>query len=308
MKYVAQKDRDASLLDPVTCGEDLVQSAARVSELAPIHCAGCSDYHIRTSAQRAVIFKGISHDRPWLIELIREFLARAIDSASTINIVIPGSADTGILATCAHAAAVLGRQTLDRCRFTVIDRCPTPLLLCQEFAARLGLVLCTCEGDLLPLSTKFDADLIVVHSLFRFFEHADQVVLLNRFGGWLRPDGQIIVSNSLRSGSEADKAAELHKRRAADLAIRGMLASGELKTLETAEEVQARLERSMNDGLDRPGDIRSLADASRLFAQTNLRELSLEILNCTIEVAPNDIIPRQRLLAVLALPESRSAV
>jgi hypothetical protein len=87
-----------------------------------------------------------------------------------------------------------------------------------------------------------------------------------------------------------------------------MLASGELKTLETAEEVQARLERSMNDGLDRPGDIRSLADASRLFAQTNLRELSLELLNCTIEVAPNDIIPRQRLLAVLALPESRSAV
>ncbi len=75
-------------------------------------------------------------DRPELIKLIKGILAEKAATAGSIDILIPGSADTGILATAAHAAAVLGQAVLDRCRFTVIDRCPTPLILCSEFGAR----------------------------------------------------------------------------------------------------------------------------------------------------------------------------
>ena len=109
MVYPPRELQGPSLLDPVSCGEDLLHNASRVSELAPGHCAGCADYHIRSSAHRcAGIPKGIAFDRPQLTEMIRKIVAERVAATdTTIDIVIPGSADTGILATCAHAAATL---------------------------------------------------------------------------------------------------------------------------------------------------------------------------------------------------------
>lgn len=297
MIYPPQENQQPSLLDPISCGEDLLHSAARVSELAPDHCAGCADYHIRFVAHRYTgIPKGIALDRPYLIGLIRTCIKeRTAASNASIEIVIPGSADTGILATCAHAAATLGAASLNRCRFTVLDRCRTPLILCQEFAARHQLSLRTGQVDLHNLSQQYDADLIVAHSIFRFINQSDQVTVLDKFGSWLRPGGRMIVSNSLKQGAEA----EFRKRTAANNAIEKILESGVLRTRESAEKIMKRLNRSINDSEGRPGEIHSLADARKLFARSQLRELSSQSVIGKIILAADDVILRDRVLALL---------
>lgn len=297
MIYPPQKNQQPSLLDSISCGENLFQNVARVSELAPDHCAGCANYHIRFVAHRYTgIPKGIALDRPHLIDLIRTCIKeRTAASNPSIEIVISGSADTGILATCAHAAATLGAASLNRCRFTVLDRCPTPLILCQEFAAGHQLSLRTSQVDLHNLSQHYDADLIVAHSIFRFINQSDQVTVLNKFGSWLRPGGRLIVSNSLKLGAEA----EFRKRTAANKAIEKILESGVLRTREPPEMIMKRLNRSINDSEGRPGEIQSLADARELFTRSQLREVSLQGVTGKIVLAADDVIQRNRVLAVL---------
>jgi hypothetical protein len=202
-----------SLADPLTCGEDLLQNAARISELAPDHCVGCADYHIRSAAHRCTpIPMGIGFDRPELIELIRATIIEKKTAAGDIDILIPGSADTGILATAAHAAAALGKGVLDRCRFTVIDRCPTPLILCGEFGEQYRLNVKTVDSDLFANTLDFIADIILVHSVFRFIARANQAAFLNRLGNWLKENGRLIISNRLRLDEAAEVNSEFRRQ------------------------------------------------------------------------------------------------
>ena len=301
MLYPLQENQHPPLLDPVSCGENLLLNVVRFSELAPDHCADCADYHIRYAAHRFTgISKGIALDRPYLIDLIRTCIKERIAASNAmIEIVIPGSADTGILATCAHAAATLGAASLNRCRFTVLDRCPTPLILCQEFAARHQLSLRTCQVDLQNLFQHYTADLIVAHSILRFINQSEQVTILDKFASWLRPGGRIIVSNRLKPPGQADMEAEFSKRTAANNAVEKILASGLLQTREPPETIMKRLNRSIGDGEGRPGEIQSLADARKLFARSQLREISLQSVTGKIILAPDDVISRGRVLALL---------
>lgn len=301
MAQPPQDNQYPPLLDPISCGENLLQNVARVSELAPDHCVGCADYHIRYSAHRSTGFlKSIAIDRPHLIELIQKAIEeRSAASNANIEIVIPGSADTGILATCAHAAASLGAPILNRCHFTVLDRCPTPLTICQEFATRHQLSLRTNQVDLQAMSLHYGADLIVAHSIFRFFNQSDQVTVLDKFASWLRPGGRMIVSYRLNQREQADLKAEFRKRTAANNAIKKILASGLLQTREPAQKIMERLNRSIGDGVWRPGEIQSIADARKLFASSQLRELSSQSVIGKITVAVDDVILRDRVLALL---------
>ena len=308
--FLPRADRLPSLLDPKSCGEDLIYNTVRVSELAPDHCVGCADYHIRSATQRCFgLAKGIAHDRPHIIQLFTKIIAdKAASSDTNIAIVIPGSADTGILATCAHAAAKLGTSILDRCRFIVLDRCPTPLLLCREFAAQHRISLETRQIDLQTTIHRFYADLIVVHSLFRFIHRTNQVQLLNMLGDWLVPGGRIILSTSLRTGEPAEKLMERRKRTLANQKFREILANGSLKMRESPEQIFARLDRSMGDSEGRTGEIHSLADARALFAQSQLREILAQSLTWEIELAPGETIRRDRVLAILCRQDDRSGM
>src|SRR5688572_1748505 len=101
----------AALLDPASCGEDLAHNAERFSALAPRFCSGCADYHIRSAFHR---YAGPPKlfDRPELIGLVGKIIAdKAVRSRDMIEIAITGSADTAMLATGAHAAAMLGPET-----------------------------------------------------------------------------------------------------------------------------------------------------------------------------------------------------
>ncbi len=299
---IANSPRSA-ILDSASCGEDLLYNANRVTEFAPRHCLGCADYHIRRSVQRATgLCFSIAHDRTRIIRLIVDFLAKVPpDGATSVNIVIPGSADTGILATCAHAAAISGPAMLNRCKFTVIDRCPTPLMLCREFAGRYAINLETCQGDLSDPALSFAADLIVVHSLFRFIEPAGQVNLLKTFGTWLRPGGRIIFSSAIRGGGAADIQTDIRKHEFVNRLVDQMVTENQLNIRESRHDFAARLSRSMRSGFARPGELRSPEEAGILFEQAGLTALSDELIIQKIELDAGHAIERQRLLAVLGV-------
>jgi hypothetical protein len=290
-----------SLLDPASCGEDLPHNAARFSELAPRHCSGCADYHIRSAVHRCAGPPKSVFDRPELIRLLRKIIDDAsLRSDRMIDIVIAGSADTAVLATCAHAAATLGATILDRCRFTVIDRCETPLLVCAEFAAAHKLHFQARPSDLRSASKPCAADLIVTHSLFRFIDRADQARLLKRLGSWLAPQGRLVFSNRLLLDDDAAEARdEIRKRTAANRAAEEALAKGLLQLAEPVEAILGRLERAITDGAGRPGEFRSLAEVEALIRQSGLAQISLDCLAWEFAITPDDLMRRRRVLAVL---------
>ncbi|MGE0004540.1 MAG: hypothetical protein AB7S92_03005 [Parvibaculaceae bacterium] len=289
------------LLDPASCGEDLLHNAARFGELAPLHCSGCADYHIRSAVHRCAGPPKSVFDRPELIQIIRKAIAEVLGrKEGAIEIVMPGCADTAVLATAAHAAATLGSEALGRCRFRVLDRCRTPLTVCAEFAVRHGLDFRAHHSDLASASLPMHADLIVVHSLFRFIPHADQVRLLDRLGDWLSPGGRLVFSNRiLLDDRRAESEAEARKRTAANKAALEALAKGILRMSETAEALGERLERAKHDSRERPGEFRSLAEVRALFRKSRLTEISAQSLVWRFAIGPDDVLERRRVLAVL---------
>ena len=109
----------------------------------------------------------------------------------------------------------------------------------------------------------------------------------------------MIVSNRLKQRNQADMEAEFRKRTAANNAIEKLLESGVLRTREPPETMMKRLNRSINDGEGRPGEIQSLAAARKLFARSQLREISVQNVTGKITLTPDDVIQRDRVLALL---------
>src|SRR5262249_45930149 len=150
-------------------------------------------------------------------------------------------------------------KTLKRCRFTVVDRCKTPLLVCAEFAAKHELTFHPCQDDLMSAARPCTADIILTHSVLRFIPHADQASCLRRLGTWLAPEGRLVVSNRILFDDDgAEATAEIRKRRAAIQVIQEALAHGRLRLAESAEATLNRLERAIGDSSGRPGEFRSL--------------------------------------------------
>jgi hypothetical protein len=112
----------------------------------------------------------------------------------------------------------------------------------------------------------------------------------------------MIVSTSLQTTEPAEKLLELRKRTLANHQFMEILANASLKMRESAEQIGARLDRSIGDSEGRPGEIHSLADAQTLFAQSQLREISARCLTWNIEFAPGEAIRRDRVLAMLCSP------
>jgi hypothetical protein len=294
------------LLDPSSCGEDLTHNAERFSALAPRFCSGCADYHIRSAFHR---YAGPPKlfDRPELIRLVSKIIAdKVARSRDTIEIAVTGSADTAMLATAAHAVAMLGSETLKRCRFTVIDRCRTPLLVCEEFAAKHGLDFRARQDDLLSAAQPCAADLIITHSVFRFIPHAEQPALLRRIGSWLAPEGRLVLSNRiLLNGEVAEAEAEIRKRTAANKAAEEAMAEGRLRLAESPAATLGRLERAMSDSQGRPGEFRSLEEVKALVRQAGLAIMSIESLAWEFAIGPGDLMRRRRVHAVLGRADGK---
>jgi hypothetical protein len=194
---------DARISDPLTCGEDLLANLDHLAAFAEKYCVNCGGYHAWHGLDRIIRTKtGIDNDRPDLIGTLQTMIASIAATKKTdpIELLIPGSADTGILSTCAHAAWSLGEETASRLRYTVLDLCETPLSLCRIYERRYGLMVRTMRADFMEPLPHVAADIVVLHSILSYVSTARHVGFLQELGGMLESSGRMILSN--RTGNK----------------------------------------------------------------------------------------------------------
>jgi hypothetical protein len=203
----AATDRDdgytqtVPLSDRERCGEDLIANAQQTIRFAPVLCRDCRSYHLRHTLWRVVSPRTSStrSDRSEMIDLVAGIVGGvAAASPDPIRIVVAGAADTGILATCAHAVASLGPAIARRVAYTVIDLCMTPLSLCESFARQHRLPVELHSADLCNMAITIPADLVVLHSVLSYLPRSEQQQTLRTLKSWLKPEGSMLVSNRVR--------------------------------------------------------------------------------------------------------------
>lgn len=184
--------------------EDLAGNLRLAEELAPTHCAGCGGYHLARARRRLNSEIPDALDRDEMVRLLREWAVdRSLSGTGPLEVVIVGSADTNLLAMAAEAVSDLGPA-----RYTVLDRCRTPLALCEAFARQHGLAIATRPFDMGALEGAFPADAIIVHSLLRFLPQSVHLASMAALKQWLKPGGTIVFSHRLMA---ADPAAPYYK-------------------------------------------------------------------------------------------------
>jgi hypothetical protein len=255
------------LTDPDTFGEDLEFNLRTVSDLAERYCVSCQGYHVLYAAKRLM-------PNARIIEVDRKEMAASVQSVAEkqlassgkdLEIIIAGAADTGLLATAAHGIALISKSALARIRFTVLDRCRTPLELCRYFGQRHNLRVETEVVDLITDGEARKADLILAHSLLRYIPRESHVDVLRKFGQWLGPAGCLIFSTRL----ESDAKGEVFEREQRDIGddILKRIREGQLSIGESVETYAAKLRnRSFEEiaGYDDLTDLQAFFDLARM--------------------------------------------
>lgn len=187
-------------------GEELAAQAVRGIALAQIHCGTCHGYHEDWYRRRSEVDREsqLLVNPDFMAGIFHSIARNHADGRGFLRFFIAGSADTKLLAACAHAASLQALYPQDAVGFHVIDACLTPLLLCQEFAARHGLNLSVTQGllpDGLPGET---ADIAIVSGVLRFIPHAAHADVLNGLSRMCAGGGRLVFTQSLRAPDAAD--------------------------------------------------------------------------------------------------------
>ena len=288
------------LTDPVSCGEDLLFNLRAVSGLAEKYCGSCDGYHVLYPAKRLMPFARVADlDRKEVAATIGELAGERLASTrSTFDVVIAGAADTGLLATAAHSIALIGAAALSRSRFAVLDRCRTPLELCRHFGQRHGLTVETDAVDIITDRTSRSADLVVVHSLFRFLPRETHVNVLRKIGRWLRPQGRIVFSSRLEDKAMI-RVFETDQRHFGEDILR-RIRDGHLKIGESAEAFDARLNHRSIEQIVGYDSLRSL---QALFDLAQMPVFATQIVRGKVRRSAR-VIMRHRAIVVLGAPRS----
>ncbi|CAM3443337.1 class I SAM-dependent methyltransferase [Halomonas lysinitropha] len=123
-----------------------------------------------------------------------------------ISLLIAGAADYSMLAHVIDAASSAWRQ-LD---ITVIDQCPTPLLMNEWYADRLVVKITTRCADILTQRLPEQFDIIVTSSFLGYFDPARRTALFDALAAMLKPGGSFVSSNRLRSEDPNSPLARSH--------------------------------------------------------------------------------------------------
>ena len=156
--------------------------APRAVEVAREVCTCNYPYHILWPLLRAAGIKGTL--RPAEDEVLASLLVPLLGDGT--RVLIAGSADTATLCT-------IGRMTGDRkVQFTVLDRCPAPLKLVEEFAAERQIACSTQRADLTTYDEQNRWDIVLVHYTFQFIAPEQRFNVLQRLSRSLVPGGTLV--------------------------------------------------------------------------------------------------------------------
>ncbi|MEQ8663348.1 MAG: class I SAM-dependent methyltransferase [Gammaproteobacteria bacterium] len=183
---------------PGTEHQLLRASAPLAWQRAPAHCArsgadgagSCAWYHRPWPLLRLL---GVVSSAALHAALLGPALSAAA-RAGARRVLVCGSADFALPALV-HAAYAQARQVPELC---VLDRCRTPLLLCEWYAERCGHALETRHADILALPVTGAFDLICTHAFLGYFDRAARAALLARWHALLCPGGMVVTTQRLR--------------------------------------------------------------------------------------------------------------
>lgn len=253
--------------------EDLRKLAPQAFRLALERCdESCRDYHATWPYRRlAGTNGGVEVDRHILVDMLR-----ARDFRQPVRrVAIAGAADTGILDVVDEALGQRGRDLA----VTVIDRCATPLALCELYAASRSLTLRTRQGDLREIELAELQDAVLLHSVLLYVPAEEHAALLRRLCGWLAPGGLLLLSH--RIPVDGGLTPERAQRRAAS-AVTALTASG-IPLPEPAADFARRLAARVSASRAETAAARAIDDPGVFEAL--VREAGLR-LRATIAVPP----------------------
>lgn len=144
-------------------------------------CRCASRYHAVWGALKAAgAGRGLQNEMPVLAPLLRPLLAEAG------HVLIAGAADAGSLRTLHALAGPVAP------RFSVVDRCPAPLLRLAEVAAQLGINLRSQACDLAELVCGEPWDLVFAHYTLSFAGQVQRRRVLKALAQGLAPQGRLV--------------------------------------------------------------------------------------------------------------------
>jgi len=175
--------------------DDPRTQAARAVAIAREVCTCNYPYHILWPLLRAAGIKGTLRSAE--DQVLASFLVPLM--ADRTRILIAGTADAATLCT-------IGRMAGDRePEFTVLDRCPAPLKLIQEFAAERQIPCRTQLADLTTYAEENHWDIILVHYTFQFIVPDERFNVFQRLSRSLVPGGTLVcVDKEVPRISDAD--------------------------------------------------------------------------------------------------------
>ena len=121
------------------------------------------------------------------------FYADALGGAAASgaeHVLVAGAADYGMVAQVLAAFASAG----DAPRITLIDRCPTPLLLSAWYAAERGVRIATAVADAERFAPDSPVDVVVTDSLLTLLGPDGRRRALAAWSAALRPGGRLVTT------------------------------------------------------------------------------------------------------------------
>ena len=223
----------------------------RSVEVARALCACDYPYHVLWPILRAAGITGSLRYRE--DEALAPVLGPLMENGT--RVLIAGSADTGTLCVAGRIAGARKPQ------FTVLDRCPAPLKLIEQFAAERNVACAILRSDLLDLAEAARWDVVLVNYTLQYVGAAERPVALKHLASALVPGGTLIcVAKTGAPLSPAQAAASQaawlekarHKYQAAGLDL-GLAPStiDELLRLAAAGRTARRLELPTAEELSR---------------------------------------------------------
>ena len=145
------------------------------------------------------------------------------------RVLVSGSADYAMFA---HVLRAYRREAADL-DVTIVDRCPTPLALCDWYGAVVAHGVRTQACDILDFESDEPFDLICTHSFLGQFDRARRSELAAKWRRLLRPGGLVVTTNrvvaegggSIR-GFTAEQAATFREQVAVEARRQAVLSVG----------------------------------------------------------------------------------
>jgi SAM-dependent methyltransferase len=174
------------------------------------------------------------------------------------KVLISGCADFGMLETAVDAYRARD-AVLDA---TVVDRCPTPALLCAWYGTQVGVPVRTAAADVQSYADRDPFDLICTHSLLTYPALEGRRRLVANWRRLLRRGGVVVTVTRLAATPMAADADDERARRFAELVTQRCV---EVGLERDPADLRARAQRFANAQISHPvggeRDVRELFEA-----------------------------------------------